>query len=91
MDALFPEDIIEKLGGTIEDIGVAPESGCGMNIAFDPDNLADAFEVAIDGLIDLGEGVDSAEAGRLVSLINLKIQAAFSGECHDPILPGELP
>src|SRR5262249_21328441 len=83
------EDPVDQVGGPVEHRRGLGEAGRRVNVALDTDQLPDTLEVA-RRCLELSNGVDRADPGRLVALVDTEVSAELTGVGELALLPGEL-
>ena len=78
MLAAFAEEFGHQIGGSIEHLRMSTEPFGAMDVAFNADNLLDFFQIAGGGL-ELGDGVQGALAGGLITVLLGEFAAELAG------------
>ena len=82
---------VEEVGGPIEHLWMAAESRGAMDIAFHAYQTTDSIHIPAGGRLELGQGVERALSGRLVSLLDREFGSQPTRVRHHAVAPGQLP
>ena len=82
---------VEEVGGPIEHLWMAAESRGAMDIAFHAYQTTDSIHIPVGGRLELGQGVERALSGRLVSLLDREFGSQPTRVRHHAVAPGQLP
>ena len=90
MLAAFAEEFGHQIGRAIEHLRMPTEPLGAMDVTFNADNLMNCFQIAGGGL-ELGDGVEGALAGCLITVLLGEFAAELAGVGNGPVAEGKLP
>ena len=90
MLAAFAEQFGHQIGRAIEHLRMPTEPLGAMDVTFNADNLLNFFQISGGGL-ELGDGVEGALAGGLITVLLGEFVAELAGVGNGTVVERELP